>query len=259
MYLMLEGQVAVLSSGMLADADALMLLEALRESQLYREDQHSYMLYPDREIAPFLSRNTLPAGWRERCPLLAATAAAGENALIALDREGNAHFQADLTNAGDLGRRLDALAAPPRDREAVLAIWEEIFHHSAFTGRSGTFFMFEGLGSIYWHMVAKLLVAVQECHAQAGDPAARARLQEAYCHIRDGLGFRKTPEVYGAFPTDPYSHTPRDAGAAAGHDRPGEGGNPHALGRTLRRRRRLSDLRAAAAGRYGILRVGRHL
>jgi len=31
--------------------------------------------------------------------------------------------------------------------------------------------------------------------------------------VRDGLGFRKTPEEYGAFPTDAYSHTPRHAGA----------------------------------------------
>jgi hypothetical protein len=62
-------------------------------------------------------------------------------------------------------------------------------------------------------MVAKLLVAVEECHAQAGDSAARARLHEAYCHVRDGLSFRKTPEQYGAFPTDAYSHTPRNAGA----------------------------------------------
>ncbi len=31
--------------------------------------------------------------------------------------------------------------------------------------------------------------------------------------MRAGLGFNKPPEVYGAFPTDPYSHTPGFAGA----------------------------------------------
>jgi hypothetical protein len=31
--------------------------------------------------------------------------------------------------------------------------------------------------------------------------------------VRDGLGFNKTPEEYGAFPTDPYSHTPGHGGA----------------------------------------------
>jgi len=70
-------------------------------------------------------------------------------------------------------------------------------------------FMFEGLGSVYWHMVAKLLLAAQECYRQTGDP----QLAAAYAEIRDGLGFRKTPEEYGAFPTDPYSHTPRHRGA----------------------------------------------
>jgi len=211
--LMLEGQVAVLSSEMLADEGALALLEALPHSPLHRADQRSYLLYPDREIAPFLTRNTLPANWRQTAPCLAAMVAAGENGVIVLDRKGDAHFQADLTNAGDLVRRLDALAVTPADQAGVLGLWEEVFHHGAFTGRSGTFFAFEGLGSIYWHMVAKLLIAVQECHSRAGDAAQRARLREAYARVRDGLGFRKTPEEYGAFPTDAYSHTPRHAGA----------------------------------------------
>jgi hypothetical protein len=34
-----------------------------------------------------------------------------------------------------------------------------------------------------------------------------------YYRIRDGIGFNKTPLEYGAFPTDPYSHTPKHAGA----------------------------------------------
>ena len=46
--------------------------------------------------------------------------------------------------------------------QLVLAIFEEIFDHKSFTGRSGTFFGYEGLGSIYWHMVSKLLLSVQE-------------------------------------------------------------------------------------------------
>ena len=29
----------------------------------------------------------------------------------------------------------------------------------------------------------------------------------------EGIGFNKTPAEYGAFPTDPYSHTPKHAGA----------------------------------------------
>lgn len=76
-------------------------------------------------------------------------------------------------------------------------------------------FGYEGLGCIYWHMVAKLLLAVQENqHAaeRAQDPAAQ-ELSRHYQEIRDGLGYRKSARVYGAFPTDPYSHTPGHAGA----------------------------------------------
>ena len=78
-------------------------------------------------------------------------------------------------------------------------------------------FAFEGLGSIYWHMIAKLLLAAEECHRAAILSGASRDvvdgLREAYYDIRRGLGFTKTPEVYGAFPTDPYSHTPRHMGA----------------------------------------------
>jgi hypothetical protein len=38
-------------------------------------------------------------------------------------------------------------------------------------------------------------------------------LIQKYTDIRKGLSFNKAPEVYGAFPTDPYSHTPKGQGA----------------------------------------------
>jgi hypothetical protein len=76
---------------------------------------------------------------------------------------------------------------------------------------------YEGIGSIYWHMVAKLLLAVQErtieVEADGRDEAVLERLTAAYRRVRDGLGFRKDPATYGAFPTDCYSHTPAHAGA----------------------------------------------
>jgi hypothetical protein len=34
-----------------------------------------------------------------------------------------------------------------------------------------------------------------------------------YYRVREGIGFNKTPAEYGAFPTDPYSHTPKHSGA----------------------------------------------
>ena len=62
-------------------------------------------------------------------------------------------------------------------------------------------------------MVAKLLVAVQEYIPQAQDSVTKQQLVDAYYSVRSGIGFNKTPAEYGAFPTDPYSHTPAGQGA----------------------------------------------
>ncbi len=103
------------------------------------------------------------------------------------------------------------------EAEDILELFERTFDHHSFTGRSGTFFAYEGLGSIYWHMVTKLLLAVEETTARARDENEPKRVQqglmETYYDIRKGLGFNKSPQVYGAFPTDPYSHTPAGQGA----------------------------------------------
>ncbi len=224
LQLMLEGQVGALSSKLLTAEEALSLLRAMRQSDLYCADQHSYMLYPDRDIEPFLSRNTLPKNWLIRAPLLLDLIAEGHRDILALDEKGGAHFQSDMTHAGDLHARLDWLAEDPlwgpsvaRDRQVIAQLWEEVFNHKTFLGRSGTMFAFEGLGSIYWHMVAKLLLAVQETYERAiksNAPAETVRaLGEIYHDVRRGLGFTKTPEVYGAFPSDPYSHSPSHLGA----------------------------------------------
>jgi hypothetical protein len=60
-------------------------------------------------------------------------------------------------------------------------------------------------------------VALQE-HVLAadGDGASdevRRGLLQHYFGIRAGIGYQKTAAEYGAFPTDPYSHTPPDGGA----------------------------------------------
>ena len=90
-----------------------------------------------------------------------------------------------------------------------------MFDHASFTGRSGTFYGYEGLGCIYWHMVSKLLLAVQECcmAAAAAEDESFEELARRYDDVRAGLGFNKTPQEYGAFPTDAYSHTPGFSGA----------------------------------------------
>jgi hypothetical protein len=219
---MLEGQVAALSSGLLTPAEAIDLLAALRRSALYRADQHSYLLYPDRQLPGFLERNVISPDAVASCPLLQALVAAGDARLVVRDADGRHRFAADLTNGPALDARLAALAAEPRwaaetqaQAPQIRAAYEGVFHHHAFTGRSGSMFGYEGLGSIYWHMVAKLLLAVQEnlfAAEVAGDPQA-GRLAALYYDVRTGLGFNKTPTEYGAFPTDPYSHTPGHSGA----------------------------------------------
>ena len=199
---MLEGQVAVLESGLLDDSESIALLRALRASELYRADQHSYLLYPDQAAESYLERNTIPGE-----PPIA------DSSLFVKDGKGAWHFQADLSTLADVDRRLETIDVDSATRDAVRELWRSTFGHHGFTGRSSRFFMFEGLGSIYWHMVAKLALAVQTCFGRAADPAAAATLADIYHDIRDGLGFRKTPAVHGAFPTDPYSHTPGHLGA----------------------------------------------
>ena len=220
---MLEGQVAVLSSGFLRPEEALEVLDALKKSALFREDQYSYILYPNKDLPGFLQKNTIPAPDVLSSELLRTLVAAGNTQFVEQDVQGRFHFNGNFRNAKDLGTALDALSDSgykdlvARERELVLGIFENMFRHKAFTGRSGTFFAYEGLGSIYWHMVSKLLLAVQECCQKAIEEGAGAvvtgRLLEHFYEIEAGIGVHKSPELYGAFPTDPYSHTPLHRGA----------------------------------------------
>ena len=190
LYQMLEGQVAVLSSGILTGKEAADLLDAMRASDLYREDQRSYMLYPNRRRASFLELNNLPDDAKD-LPVVRKYI----GSVLKKDCDGGIHFDARFRNANELPEELKPL-------------YESIFHHHAFTGRSGTFYKYEGLGCIYWHMVSKLLLAVGE--NIANEPSER--LKKHYAEIREGIGSHKRPDEYGAFPFDPYSHTPSMAG-----------------------------------------------
>jgi len=221
---MLEGQVAVLSSGLLTAPETLTLIRSLRESALYRADQHSYILYPDRNLAPFLVKNNLPQVETWEIDLVQVLVKTNDCSLIIRDENGDFHFNGTFRNANDLHRVLDHLGQQESyadlikaDRDKLLSLFEDVFQHDRFTGRSGTFFAYEGLGSIYWHMVSKLLLAVQENFLLAIEQKAGSEtiqnLSDCYYDIRKGLGFNKYPDVYGAFPTDPYSHTPKGQGA----------------------------------------------
>jgi hypothetical protein len=221
---MLEGQVAVLSSGFLDAKEALQIVDALRKSALYRPDQNSYILYPNKELPKFLEKNNIPKARIEKSVLLSKLIADQNNSLVNEDVKGNYHFNGNFHNANDLKAALTELnkngeyqVLVEKESEDILQIFEDVFNHKAFTGRSGTFYGYEGLGSIYWHMVSKLHLAVQEVIEKAyrdnEDTAVINALALHYDEIGKGIGVHKTPEVYGAFPTDPYSHTPAHRGA----------------------------------------------
>lgn len=220
LYEMLEGQVAILSAGILSSEESLALLESLRHSSLYLKDQHSYILYPDRELPGFLEKNCLAPEQVRYIRLFPALVEAHDGSLVTRDLHGVYHFSGKIRNLRDVNRALEALEHDPRFTALVQAeaddirdLFEETFHHNEFTGRSGTFFAYEGLGSIYWHMVSKLLLAVQETALRFRHEPAGNALIASYTDIRQGLGFKKTPASFGAFPTDPYSHTPKGQGA----------------------------------------------
>ncbi len=219
---MLEGQVAVLSSGLLSTKESLNVLNSLKNSKIFRPDQYSYMLYPDRQLPRFIEKNIIPEKNIIESTLLKKLIENNEASIINMDDEGNYHFNAEFRNADELDKALNNLHTGrysqliDAEKDDILATYEEIFDHQSFTGRSGTFYGYEGLGSIYWHMVSKLLLATQECYFKAIEESAEgsivSQLKNHYYEIKAGIGLYKSPDLYGAFPMDAYSHTPGNAG-----------------------------------------------
>ncbi len=222
LYEMLEGQVAVLSSGYLSFEDSIILLNSLRKSTLYREDQSSYLLYPNRELPRFVEKNIIPKKLIEKSGLLKKNIAFGNQKIFIKDDSGNWHFNSKFRNVRILKETLTEInnrgpVIIDKEIDLITDIYESVFDHQSFTGRSGTFYKYEGLGSIYWHMVSKLLLAVQDTLYRAVDSGVNGsiveKLKTYYYEIRGGIGSHKSPDLYGAFPSDPYSHTPENSGA----------------------------------------------
>jgi hypothetical protein len=191
---------------------------------LYRADQNSYILYPNKKLPKFLEKNTIPKDKVEKSSLLKKLLENGNLQLINQDIKGGYHFNGNFHNANDLKEALAQLSNHQEYKElvetetsTVLQIFEDVFNHKAFTGRSGTFYGYEGLGSIYWHMVSKLHLAVFEVTNEAiNKKESKDVINSLITHfeeIGNGIGVHKSPDVYGAFPTDPYSHTPLNKGA----------------------------------------------
>ncbi len=219
---MLEGQVAVLSAKVLSAQECVQVLQALRESDLYTARQQSYLLYPEKTLTRFADKNHLSDADLKRAPLLGRLLDAGGMQIVERDERGGVHFNGAFTKVDDVDCALTklegaGLAMSEFEREQVTNLFVEHFEHHLFTGRSGGMYAYEGIGSIYWHMVSKLLLAVGEVVRDAVDANVATdtidALKACYEDVRAGIGFNKPPAVYGAFPTDPYSHTPGFAGA----------------------------------------------
>ena len=218
LYLMLEGQVSLLGASDTDAESAVRIVDALFASPLYRADQQSFVLHPAAPRPSFLQKNRIP---EDRVGPAVTALIEADTPVVQRDAHGNARFGPGMSNAADLAAALDALEPSlrlsPAERGDVLDAYEAVFSHHAFTGRAQTMYRYEGIGCIYWHMVAKLLVALQQRIAAAldadpGDPAVD-ELIERYRRVRAGLGWLKPVRLHGAFPLEPYSHTPADAGA----------------------------------------------
>ena len=219
---MLEGQVAVLSAGYLSPKETLEVLDGMKKSALFREDQYSYILYPNKVLPRFDEKNVISKTAVENSELLTKLLNAGNTQIINKDVSEKYHFNANFNNANKLKAAFEELPEAyagliEKESGFILDTFEEVFNHKAFTGRSGTFFGYEGLGSIYWHMLSKLLLAVQEnCLLAVKNNESEVvigKLFDHYYEIQAGIGVHKSPKLYGAFPTDPYSHTPGGKGA----------------------------------------------
>ena len=214
---MLEGQVAVLSSGKLNAEEVLQVLDALRASDLYRADQNSYILYPNKTLPLLVDKNNIPSDAVSRIALLAEMVSRGDRRVVTADGAGQFHFNAGFNSVNFLRVQLETIktegkyAISDADCMAIETLYEQVFDHQSFTGRSGTFYKYEGLGCIYWHMVSKLVLAIAEnlqrfCDAGI-DKTLTDKILAHYREAKAGLGAHKSPAVYGAFPFDPYSHS----------------------------------------------------
>ena len=219
---MLEGQVAILSSGALSTNENLEVLNNLRNSKLFRPDQYSYLLYPNKNLPGFLEKNNIPDKDVLGSKFLTSLVEEGNKQIIVKDCHGGYHFNGLFNNINSLVDEIKKLPEKytdlvKKERDYVYDLFEKVFDHKSFTGRSGTFYGYEGLGSIYWHMVSKLQLAVYEVTSKAikskDDKKTIGKLFDHYFEINEGVGVNKSPDLYGAFPTDPYSHTPFGRGA----------------------------------------------
>ena len=159
LYEMLEGQVALLSSGYLSGEESVRVLRALRSSQLYRADQRAYILYPNRTLPRFREKNIIPGNLLKKSKYLQNSAKAKDPQIIKKDAEGLLHFNAAFSNGRLLKQKLEELDVDPNEIDTIMDIYESVFDHQSFTGRAGTFINMKDLAAYtgIWHQSFCLL------------------------------------------------------------------------------------------------------
>jgi len=146
---MLEGQVAVLSAGSLAPQETLEVMDALKSSKLFREDQYSYILYPNKDLPGFFEKNNIPAASIANSELLKQLVAGGDTSIVVKDINGEFHFNGNFKNNSDLKAALakfvgtDYAALAQEDGAYVQRVFEEIFNQvtKAWARSTGTWFL----------------------------------------------------------------------------------------------------------------------
>ena len=225
---MLEGQVAVLVPACSrAEGDAFPCSKALfAKRRIYRAGA--------AELHPLSQPCTRPASSKQRRtpkdgranPLLKALPGRrATNCIISKDVEGHYRLAAGSAIAKDLREALAGLAQNKQWTAAGGGTWPqawlaEVFNLPKFTGRSGAMYGYEGLGCIYWHMVTKLLLAVQERflqHSRADTPRTTRPGRGLLPRAAPGWASTRAARVYGAFPPIPTPH----AGPLAAPQQPG--------------------------------------
>ena len=127
------------------------MLDSLRKSALYRADQNSYLLYPNKALLGFLQKNRISEAAVQQSKLLQELVKVHNHQIITKDVLGNYHFNGNFKNARDLNTALNELENSiysdllSKERALILQIFETVFNHKSFTGRSGTFYAYEGL------------------------------------------------------------------------------------------------------------------
>lgn len=216
LFLMLEGQTAVLGSGRLDPDEALELVKKMESSGLMSDEHATFFLYPQKRLKTFMERNVIPAEAAKRSALLTKLLSDGCDCFVLKDANGNVRFHDSIRQSSDLEIGLARILADDRyqalahESDLIREIYELVFAHREFTGRSGIMYKYEGIGSIYWHQNSKFILSFQEvfCRAGKADTTTLVSLKDAYYRLRAGLGFNKEPSLWGAFPLEPYSHTP---------------------------------------------------